>query len=127
MSEENEEDRIAAEIRRKLATNDLTTPDFKTVLSRRDPNRNFDLRDPEEAKKYLDNLEIEYTFQCLKEKMPDGCHRLANFMENIRGNYKDATELYKKNCDENKFGRSCFTYSKNRSLGRGNVFDFDFD
>jgi hypothetical protein len=36
------------------------------------------------------------------EKIPEGCHRLANFLENIRSKYKEATDLYKKTCDEMK-------------------------
>lgn len=67
----------------------------------------------------MENLYVEYSFQCLDEKLPDGCHRLANFLENIRSQYKEATDLYKKNCDENKYGRSCLTYAKNKTLGRG--------
>jgi hypothetical protein len=115
------EDTIAEEIRRKLAENDLSSPDFKAALARRDPNRSIDWRNPEEVKGYLDNLYVEYSFQCLKEKQPEGCHRLANFLENIRAQYKEANDLYKKNCDENKLGRSCYTYAKNKSIGRGKL------
>lgn len=79
----------------------------------------FYVLDPDEVKDYLDNLEIEYSFQCVSQKLPDGCHRLANFLELIRGKYKDATEIYKKNCDDYKYSRSCLTYAKNATLGRG--------
>jgi TPR repeat protein len=44
---------------------------------------------------------------------------LANFLENIRRQYTEATNLYKKTCDEMKYGPSCQTYAKQRSLGRG--------
>jgi len=81
--------------------------------------KNIDWKNPDEVKDYLDNLEIEYSFQCISQKLPDGCHRLANFLELIRGKYKDATEIYKKNCDDYKYSRSCLTYAKNAALGRG--------
>lgn len=81
--------------------------------------RNLDWKNEEEVKEYLENLYVEYSFQCISEKRADGCHRLANFLENIRAQYTEATDLYKKNCDENKHGPSCLTYAKNRSLGRG--------
>lgn len=55
----------------------------------------------------------------MSERLPDGCHRLANFLENIRHQYKEATELYKKTCDEMKYGRSCLVYARQKSLGRG--------
>lgn len=78
-----------------------------------------DWRNPDDVKAYLDNLFVEYNFQCVSEKLPDGCHRLANFLENIRQQYKEATAIYKKNCDDNKHPRSCSVYAKNCSLGRG--------
>ena len=83
------------------------------------PPRSVDWKSPEEVKEYLENLYIEYSFQCMKEKKPDGCHRLANYLENIKYQFKEATELYKKNCDEYRYPRSCLTYSKNKYLGRG--------
>lgn len=67
----------------------------------------------------MDNLFTEYSFQCMSERLPDGCHRLANFLENIRHQYKEATSLYKKTCDEMNYGRSCLVYARQRSLGRG--------
>ncbi len=78
-----------------------------------------DWRNPDDVKTYLDTLYIEYSFQCKSEKKPDGCHRLANFYENIRAQYKEATDLYKQTCDDYKYPRFCIVYSKNASLGRG--------
>ncbi len=83
------------------------------------PLNTLDWRNPEDVKTYLDNLFVEYNFQCMSEKRPDGCHRLANFFENIRAKYKEATAIYKKNCDDYKYARSCSVYAKNCSLGRG--------
>ena len=112
MSKSDEE--LVQEIREKLKD------PSKEIKSNLTPP-NLDLRNPDEVKTYLDNLFIEYSFQCQSERLPDGCHRLANYLENIAGRYKEATELYKKNCDEFKFPRSCLTYSKNVSLGRGTI------
>lgn len=78
-----------------------------------------DLRSPEDVKEYLDGLYVEYSYQCMSEMRPDGCHRLANYLENIRKDYKGATDLYKTTCDEYKYSRSCSTYAKNKTLGRG--------
>lgn len=75
--------------------------------------------DSAELREYLNNLFTEYSFQCMNERLPDGCHRLANFLENIRHQYTEATELYKKTCDEMNYGRSCLVYARQRSLGRG--------
>ncbi len=105
------DDELIKEIRRKVED----AKNNKEPVAEKRP----DLRNPEEVKDYLDGLYVEYSYQCMSEKRPDGCHRLANFLENIRRDYKSATDLYKKNCDESKYARSCFTYSKNVSLGRG--------
>jgi hypothetical protein len=32
----------------------------------------YDLRNEEEAKEYIDNLGVEYRFQCFHEKSPEG-------------------------------------------------------
>lgn len=112
-SNSSDDDRIVEEIRRKLAQNDGAKSEAPKVP------RSIDWRDPNEVKSYLDNLYVEYSFQCISEKRPDGCHRLANFLENVRREFKESTDLYKKNCDEYKYARSCYTYAKNRMLGRG--------
>ena len=108
----DKDDELVKEIRRKVDEARLSTGPSEPV-------KTPDLRSPEEVKDYLDGLFVEYSYQCLSEKRPDGCHRLANYLENIRKEYKRSTELYKTNCDEYKYPRSCFTFSKNKSLGRG--------
>jgi hypothetical protein len=115
MSEKNKktDDEIVREIKEKIKSN--TAKDFSVDQTA----NNLDWKNPEEVKDFLENLYVEYSFQCISEKNPEGCHRLANFMENIRSQFKDATELYKKNCDEYKYPRSCLTYAKNKTLGRG--------
>jgi hypothetical protein len=119
MSTSTSDEKLINEIREKVAKQNKSN-----VEARPQSVRSLDMRNPEEVKDYLENLYVEYSFQCFKEKQPDGCHRLANFLENIRSEYKNATELYKKNCDEYKYPRSCLTYSKNKSLGRGKTFFF---
>jgi hypothetical protein len=43
----------------------------------------YDLRDEEQVKEYLDNIEIEYTFHCFGEKAPDGKSYGDNIMNMI--------------------------------------------
>lgn len=123
-----------------MINNDINDPDEKFIKEIKEklknPNKlnakqtnvnqlnSIDWKDESEVKTYLQNLETEYTFKCIGEKNPEGCHRLANFYELIRGKYKEATSLYKKNCDDFKYGPSCLTYSKNMSLGRGILIIF---
>jgi hypothetical protein len=123
-----------------MINNDTNDPDEKFIkeikeklknpnnLNSKQTNVNqlnsIDWKDESEVKTYLQNLETEYTFKCIGDKNPEGCHRLANFYELIRGKYKEATGLYKKNCDDFKYGPSCLTYSKNMSLGRGKLIIF---
>jgi len=84
-----------------------------------DRARSLDWKNYDEVKEYLDNLKIEYSFQCFSEKRPDGCYRLSNFLENVQNKYEEAVELYKMNCDVHKFPRSCYQYAKARLVGRG--------
>lgn len=116
MPDSDPDDELIKEIRRKVA-------DAKNSTGPSEPVKTPDLRSPEDVKDYLDGLFVEYSYQCMSEKRPDGCHRLANYMENIQKDYKGATDLYKKNCDGYKYPRSCLTYAKNKSLGRGGPKD----
>ena len=116
-----------------MINNDSNDPDEKFIKELREQikknpkkaqveptiGNGVDWKSKEQVKEYLDNLETEYTYQCVGEKNPEGCHRLANFYELIRSKYREATELYKKNCDDFKHGPSCLTFSKNSALGRG--------
>ena len=78
----------------------------------------YDLRSEEEAKKYLDRIGIEYRFQCYHEKRPDGCHRLGDYLEAFKHDWLKARMIYKTNCDENKYGQSCFKYGNYNMVGR---------
>ncbi|GFO10711.1 cytochrome c oxidase assembly factor 7 homolog [Plakobranchus ocellatus] len=81
--------------------------------------RGYDLTDEKETKEYLRDVEIEYKFQCLDQKEPDGCHRLAEFIENVRKNVADAAPIYKENCNERKHPKSCYKYGQCLLTGKG--------
>lgn len=79
----------------------------------------YNLKSEEEVKEYLKNLYIEYKFGCYSEKNPEVCHLLGDYEESIKSNYKEAANIYKKNCDERNFGRSCAKYGDYNILGKG--------
>ena len=79
----------------------------------------YDLKDEAQAKEYLDNLGIEYRFQCYKENLPDGCHRLGDFLEAFRSDVAKAQTVFEMNCSDNKYGHSCFKAGNYRLTGRG--------
>ncbi|XP_050402483.1 cytochrome c oxidase assembly factor 7 [Patella vulgata] len=81
----------------------------------------LDLKDEKQAKEYLDRLGIEYRFQCYHENIPDGCHRLADFLEGMRKEFEKAGKVYKTNCDQNKHNQSCFKYGVYSLTGKGGV------
>lgn len=47
------------------------------------------------------------------------CHLLADFLESIKKDYEKAAKVYKNNCDEYKYGRSCLKYGTYSLLGKG--------
>ena len=79
----------------------------------------YDLKDESQAKEYLENLGIEYRYQCYKENKGDGCHRLADYMEAFKKEYTKARTIYTANCNDNKYGHSCFKAGNYNLLGRG--------
>jgi cytochrome c oxidase assembly factor 7 len=83
----------------------------------------YDLKDPEEAEEYLTNVGIEYRFQCFHEKIPDGCHRLGDFLEAVRRDDVRARKIFKENCEDNQHGHSCFKYGQHNMLGTGGPKD----
>ncbi|KAK3089907.1 hypothetical protein FSP39_007561 [Pinctada imbricata] len=70
----------------------------------------YDLTKEEEVKKYLDNVLVEYQFQCLQEKLPDGCGRLGDYYFQVRPDLEKSAKLHKENCDKNNYGHSCYRY-----------------
>uniref|UniRef100_A0A0B7AKJ2 Beta-lactamase n=1 Tax=Arion vulgaris TaxID=1028688 RepID=A0A0B7AKJ2_9EUPU len=81
--------------------------------------RSYDLTDEVQVKEYLRDIETEYQFQCLHEKQADGCHRLAEFRENIKRDVEAAVPLYKDNCDTRQYPKSCYKYGQSLLKGRG--------
>ncbi|KAJ8950780.1 hypothetical protein NQ318_011273 [Aromia moschata] len=79
----------------------------------------YNLKSESEVKEYINNLGIEYRFGCYSEKKPEVCHLLADFLESIKKDYEKAAKVYKNNCDEYKYGKSCLKYGTYSLLGRG--------
>ncbi|XP_023215914.1 cytochrome c oxidase assembly factor 7 homolog [Centruroides sculpturatus] len=78
-----------------------------------------DWKNEEDVREYLENLGIEYRFQCYYEKKPDGCHRLGDFLEAVKKDFKKAAIVYKRNCEENNYGKSCYKFGGYVFLGKG--------
>lgn len=85
----------------------------------------YDLADEDQAKEYLEKLGIEYRFQCFHEKLPDGCHRLADFLEAFKKDLTKARTVYQSNCDEGKYGHSCFKFGNYNLLGKAGEKDME--
>ncbi|KAK2588713.1 hypothetical protein KPH14_001603 [Odynerus spinipes] len=79
----------------------------------------YNLKDAEEVKEFLKNLHIEYKFGCYSEKNAEVCHLLADFNEAIKKDFPKAASLYKSNCDERNFPRSCSRYGDYLVVGKG--------
>ncbi|PSN55222.1 Cytochrome c oxidase assembly factor 7 [Blattella germanica] len=79
----------------------------------------FDLKDESQVKEYIDNLGIEYRFGCYKEKKPEVCHLLGDFFESIKKDFKKAGNIYKTNCDDYNYGRSCYRFGSYKLVGKG--------
>uniref|UniRef100_A0AAZ3PRJ6 Cytochrome c oxidase assembly factor 7 n=1 Tax=Oncorhynchus tshawytscha TaxID=74940 RepID=A0AAZ3PRJ6_ONCTS len=48
--------------------------------------------------------EKEVNYQCHREKDPEGCQRLADYMEGVKENVESTTQVLKHNCEMNKHG-----------------------
>lgn len=82
------------------------------------PATPFDLRDAGQAADYLENVGTEYRFQCYSENIPAGCHRLADFHEAFKKDFEKAFTVFETNCNDNKFGHSCFKAGNYSMIGR---------
>ncbi|KAA0183365.1 hypothetical protein HAZT_HAZT001829 [Hyalella azteca] len=67
----------------------------------------YDFQKEEDVKEFLEKLGVEYRFSCFSEKRPDSCHLLGEYFETIKTDYEKAMKVFKNNCDEYKFARSC--------------------
>lgn len=79
----------------------------------------LDLQKEEDVKDYLEKLGVEYRFGCFSEKKPEVCHLLGDFLESIKKDFEKAAKVYKSNCDDYGYGRSCFKYGNFSFIGKG--------
>ncbi|CAM2119058.1 cytochrome c oxidase assembly factor 7 [Lepidochelys kempii] len=79
------------------------------------------LEDEEEVKGYLENLGIEYSYQCYKEGDPDGCHRLADYLEGVKKDFEAAAKVLKENCEKNQNSESCYKLGAYYATGKGGL------
>lgn len=82
-----------------------------------------DWKDQKQAQEYLDQIGIEYRFQCYGEKMKEGCHRLGDYLESMKGDFSRARKVYKMNCFDARYGHghSCFKYGQYNLVGKGGI------
>ncbi|KAJ8279016.1 hypothetical protein COCON_G00060820 [Conger conger] len=81
----------------------------------------INFEDEKEVKQFLDNLGVEYSYQCHKEKDPEGCQRLADYLEGIKKNFDAAAQVLKHNCEVNGHGESCYKLGAYHITGKGGV------
>ncbi|ESO88905.1 hypothetical protein LOTGIDRAFT_106114 [Lottia gigantea] len=59
-------------------------------------------------------------FECYKQNNPDECQRLGQYLEIFR-DFEKAGKVFKYNCDQNRYGKSCFQYAEYLMNGQGGV------
>uniref|UniRef100_A0A8C2ZHJ8 Cytochrome c oxidase assembly factor 7 n=1 Tax=Cyclopterus lumpus TaxID=8103 RepID=A0A8C2ZHJ8_CYCLU len=79
----------------------------------------INFEDEKEVKQFLDNLGVEYSFQCHKENDPEGCQRLSDYLEGVKKNYESAAQVLKHNCETNGHGESCYKLGAYHVTGKG--------
>ncbi|CAH2058169.1 unnamed protein product, partial [Iphiclides podalirius] len=79
----------------------------------------YDLQKEEDTKIYVENLGIEYRFGCYQEKKPEVCQLLGDYLEAIKKDYKKAVTVYRTNCLDYNYGKSCLKVGNYAFLGRG--------
>lgn len=76
-------------------------------------------KNKDELKKFLENLGIEYRYGCFEENNPESCHLLGDYLLSIDKARSKAAQVYKTNCDDNKYGLSCDAYGRMAFRGQG--------
>lgn len=76
-------------------------------------------KNKDELKKFLDNLGTEYRYGCFEENNPETCHLLGDYLLSIDKARSKAGQVYKNNCNDNKFGLSCDAYGRLAFRGQG--------
>ncbi|GBP43334.1 Cytochrome c oxidase assembly factor 7 homolog [Eumeta japonica] len=79
----------------------------------------FDFKREEEVKEYIENLGIEYRFGCFKEKKPQVCHLLGDYLESIKRDFEKAGKVYRSNCLDHNYGKSCLKIGNYTLIGKG--------
>ncbi|XP_021708967.1 cytochrome c oxidase assembly factor 7 homolog [Aedes aegypti] len=83
----------------------------------------FDLKNESDVKEYLEKLGIEYRFGCYSEKKADVCHLLGDYLEGIKKDFDKAAKVYRSNCDDYGYAKSCLKYGNYSFLGKGRASD----
>ncbi|XP_055596652.1 cytochrome c oxidase assembly factor 7 homolog [Uranotaenia lowii] len=83
----------------------------------------FDLKNESDVKDYLEKLGIEYRFGCYSEKKPEVCHLLGDYLEGIKKDFDKAAKVYRSNCDDYGYAKSCLKYGNYSFLGKGRASD----
>ncbi|XP_056388201.1 cytochrome c oxidase assembly factor 7 isoform X2 [Hyla sarda] len=65
-----------------------------------------DFKNEEEVKEFLDNL---------------GCHRLAEYLENIKKDFEATAKVLKTNCEQSHHSESCYKLGAYHITGKGGV------
>ncbi|NXQ18226.1 COA7 factor, partial [Peucedramus taeniatus] len=102
--------------------------------------------DEEEVRAYLENLHVEYSYQCFKEKDPNekapppplaprrgagggsarvpclaGCQRFADYLDAVRKDFVAAARVLRDNCEEHGHSESCYKLGAYQALGKGGL------
>ncbi|CAM9126580.1 unnamed protein product [Lampetra planeri] len=78
----------------------------------------INFEDEKEVKQFLDNLGVEYSFQCYKENDPEGCQRLADYLEGVKKNYESSAQVLKHNCENHGHAESCYKLGAYHVIGK---------
>ncbi|PSN55207.1 Cytochrome c oxidase assembly factor 7 [Blattella germanica] len=84
------------------------------------------VKDEIRIKEIVENIGAQFRYGCYNQKRPEACHLLAEFFETIKEDLHKAGIIYKSNCDDYKYGRSCFSYAHHKLLGRNGDSDGAF-
>ncbi|NXN63325.1 COA7 factor, partial [Himantopus himantopus] len=108
----------------------------------------INFEDEEEVRGYLENLHVEYSYQCFKEKDPDGkrphrhplpaaagpagastpfhrclagCQRLADYLDAVRKDFVAAARVLRDNCEGHGHSESCYKLGAYQAIGKGGL------
>uniref|UniRef100_A0A8C8B3F1 Cytochrome c oxidase assembly factor 7 n=1 Tax=Otus sunia TaxID=257818 RepID=A0A8C8B3F1_9STRI len=79
----------------------------------------INFEDEEEVRSYLENLHVEYSYHCFKEKDPDGCQRLADYLDAVKKDFVAAARVLRDNCEAHGHSESCYKLGAYQAIGKG--------